>query len=104
MEMFKKLGPRVVLVELMGRVCGLVTVKDVLKYQFKVENEEHPRVGRGTGGAEERVWGFIEGVGKRLQKAWERVWRRGNGSRPSSRDGSGNVLQEEELELVDHPR
>ena len=64
MEMFKKLGPRVVLVELRGRVCGLVTVKDVLKYQFKVENEENPRVGRATDGADERIWGIIEGAGK----------------------------------------
>lgn len=104
MEMFKKLGPRVVLVELRGRVCGLVTVKDVLKYQFKVENEENPRVGRATGGAEERIWGIIERAGKKVHKVWERIWRRGNGSRPSSREGIGNVLQEEEVELVDHPR
>ena len=40
MELFKKMGPRVVLVELKGRLMGLVTVKDCLKYQFKVEAHE----------------------------------------------------------------
>lgn len=41
MEIFKKMGPRVILVEHRGKVTGLVTVKDCLKYQFKVEAEEH---------------------------------------------------------------
>ncbi|KAJ5218620.1 uncharacterized protein N7498_000719 [Penicillium cinerascens] len=40
MEIFKKMGPRVILVEHRGRLTGLVTVKDCLKYQFKVEAEE----------------------------------------------------------------
>ena len=40
MELFKKMGPRVVLVEYKGRLAGLVTVKDCLKYQFKVEAQE----------------------------------------------------------------
>lgn len=37
MELFKKMGPRVILVEYRGRLTGLVTVKDCLKYQFKHE-------------------------------------------------------------------
>ncbi|KAJ6147531.1 Cystathionine beta-synthase core [Penicillium chrysogenum] len=41
MEIFKKMGPRVILVEHRGKLTGLVTVKDCLKYQFKVEAEEH---------------------------------------------------------------
>lgn len=41
MEIFKKMGPRVILVEHRGRLTGLVTVKDCLKYQFRVEAEEH---------------------------------------------------------------
>ncbi|KAL8673402.1 MAG: hypothetical protein Q9168_002192 [Polycauliona sp. 1 TL-2023] len=40
MELFKKMGPRVILVEYRGRLAGLVTVKDCLKYQFKVEAQE----------------------------------------------------------------
>ena len=40
MELFKKMGPRSILVEYRGRLVGLVTVKDCLKYQFKVEAHE----------------------------------------------------------------
>jgi chloride channel 3/4/5 len=93
MEMFKKLGPRVVLVELRGRVCGLITVKDVLKYQFKVENEEHPRVERGTG-VEERLWGVIEVGARKVGGLWGRIWRRPVLSETV-------VVEEEEVELVD---
>lgn len=41
MELFKKMGPRVILVEHYGKFEGLVTVKDCLKYQFKTEHIEH---------------------------------------------------------------
>ncbi|KIV87363.1 hypothetical protein PV11_02915 [Exophiala sideris] len=41
MELFKKMGPRVILVDHHGQLEGLVTVKDCLKYQFKVEAQEH---------------------------------------------------------------
>ncbi|KAJ5442464.1 Cystathionine beta-synthase core [Penicillium cf. griseofulvum] len=41
MEIFKKMGPRVILVEHRGKLTGLVTVKDCLKYQFKVEAEDN---------------------------------------------------------------
>ncbi|RMZ84706.1 hypothetical protein DV737_g902, partial [Chaetothyriales sp. CBS 132003] len=41
MELFKKMGPRVILVEHHGQFVGLVTVKDCLKYQFKAEALEH---------------------------------------------------------------
>ncbi|KAL5116505.1 glycerol ethanol, ferric requiring protein [Pleosporales sp. CAS-2024a] len=37
MELFKKMGPRVILIEYRGRLTGLVTIKDCLKYQFKAE-------------------------------------------------------------------
>lgn len=50
MELFKKMGPRVILVEHHGRLEGLVTVKDCLKYQFKVEAQENDSGGRDDGG------------------------------------------------------
>ncbi|KAK9468609.1 chloride channel [Lipomyces arxii] len=34
-EVFKKVGPSVILVEYQGRLEGLITAKDLLKYQFK---------------------------------------------------------------------
>ena len=93
MEMFKKLGPRVVLVELRGKVCGLITVKDVLKYQFKVESEEHPRVER-VSGTEERLWEFIESSGKVVGSIYSRLRRRGRLSPEVE-------VSEDEVELVD---
>jgi len=100
MEMFKKLGPRVILVELRGKVCGLVTVKDVLKYQFKVENEERPRVERDEG-AEERVWSWIESAGKWVNGLWTRITRRGPPRTPRTPQPGEGVRLEEEVELVD---
>ncbi|EAU31879.1 hypothetical protein ATEG_07617 [Aspergillus terreus NIH2624] len=100
-EIFKKIGPRVILVEHRGRLTGLVTVKDCLKYQFKVEAEEQalaathpPELALGqhsnqpTRGEtlEERVWGFIQWVGSKVPR-----FRREN--RPSlpdtTREGEG---------------
>lgn len=77
MEIFKKMGPRAILVEHRGRLVGLVTVKDCLKYQFKVEAEEHALAATSSseyaalGGhlnssapetLDERLWGMIQNV------------------------------------------
>jgi chloride channel 3/4/5 len=97
MEMFKKLGPRVILVELRGKVCGLVTVKDVLKYQFKSENEEHPRVDSYTG-IEERLWGLIQSISQRVASIWKGTKPRG--VRQSLNEVSG-MLSDYEVELLD---
>ncbi|GAN04667.1 voltage gated chloride channel [Mucor ambiguus] len=40
MDMFKQLGPRVVLLEERGKLRGLVTVKDVLKYEARIDSTE----------------------------------------------------------------
>lgn len=79
MELFKKMGPRVILVEQRGRIMGLLTVKDCLKYQFKVEAQENTTAGesnaglaahtesshdRAPSGVEEKIWAFIQRVGR----------------------------------------
>ncbi|CBF86577.1 hypothetical protein AN2308.2 [Aspergillus nidulans FGSC A4] len=82
MEIFKKMGPRVILVEHRGRLTGLVTVKDCLKYQFKVEAEEqalaathHPELPLGAyqakdnGTLEERIWNLMQKIGSRFSKS-----------------------------------
>ncbi|KAF1832979.1 chloride channel protein 3 [Decorospora gaudefroyi] len=51
MEVFGKMGPRVILIEYRGRLAGLVTVKDCLRYQFKVEAGHGGGSGGGGGGA-----------------------------------------------------
>ena len=58
MELFKKMGPRVILIEYRGRLAGLVTVKDCLKYQFKVEAHENPHHD-GMDERQEKLWNMI---------------------------------------------
>ncbi|KAI9794365.1 MAG: glycerol ethanol, ferric requiring protein [Peltula sp. TS41687] len=63
MELFKKMGPRVILVEYRGRLTGLVTVKDCLKYQFKVEASSagNPRdESAAIAETQERLWALIQ--------------------------------------------
>lgn len=73
MEIFKKMGPRIILVEHRGRLTGLVTVKDCLKYQFKVEAEEQALVAASSSAA------FSSSLGGHLDNApesmEERLWR-----------------------------
>lgn len=59
MELFKKMGPRVILIEYRGRVAGLVTVKDCLKYQFRVEAQESSRDDPALDERQERLWDFM---------------------------------------------
>lgn len=66
MELFKKMGPRVILVEHHGTLEGLVTVKDCLKYQFKAEALEHAAQredGNGNGQQQERLWEAMQRFG-----------------------------------------
>jgi chloride channel 3/4/5 len=60
MELFRKIGPRVILIEYHGKLSGLVTVKDCLKYQFTVEASENPRDDRQLVESQERLWGVIK--------------------------------------------
>ncbi|KAI9798022.1 MAG: glycerol ethanol, ferric requiring protein [Candelina submexicana] len=59
MELFKKMGPRVILIEYRGKLAGLVTVKDCLKYQFKVEAQENPRDDSSLQESQEKLWEVI---------------------------------------------
>ena len=84
MELFKKLGPRVILVEYHGNLTGLVTVKDCLRYQFKAEAESHrekderaaEEEARRSAEREEKVWGWIVSVGVWVQGKVAK-WSRG---------------------------
>ncbi|KAM7217074.1 CLC voltage-gated chloride channel protein [Rhypophila decipiens] len=59
MELFRKIGPRVILIEYHGQLAGLVTVKDCLKYQFKVEAAENPRDDSHLDEGQEKLWVLI---------------------------------------------
>lgn len=79
MELFQKMGPRVILVEHHGILEGLITVKDCLKYQAKVEarHQQHRnRPGRRNHQlhesgeipvtANEEIWHFIINLARRV--------------------------------------
>ncbi|KAF2971225.1 hypothetical protein GQX73_g2373 [Xylaria multiplex] len=62
MDMFRKIGPRVILIEHHGKLTGLVTVKDCLKYQFKVEAAENPREQHEIAEGHEKLWHIMENM------------------------------------------
>jgi len=53
------MGPRVILVDYRGRLAGLVTVKDCLKFQFKVEAHETTRDDSTLDARQEKLWDII---------------------------------------------
>ncbi|KAK1750967.1 putative chloride channel protein [Echria macrotheca] len=119
MELFRKIGPRVVLIEYHGQLAGLVTVKDCLKYQFKVEAAENPRSGEDVYGVDEgheRVWALMlraadwvsdkvssaSGGRIRLRDSLEQSRRRGTeggGGGGQILDGTEEGVDDEGLEL-----
>jgi chloride channel 3/4/5 len=101
MELFKKMGPRVVICEYHGKLMGLVTVKDCLKYQFHVEAAEHPRqanAGLGEGFEESgaKIWDSMNKVG---------AWVRGKLGLGRLQLGTGSVprVQSEEADSPIEP-
>ena len=63
MELFKKMGPRVILVDHHGRLEGLVTIKDCLKYQFKVEAQENHATAAPSNGTAPRIMDILGRIG-----------------------------------------
>ena len=73
MEIFKKMGPRVILIEHRGQLVGLVTVKDCLRYQFTVEAQEQAPAAVSLGDVtreeltlEDKIWSSMQWLGDRL--------------------------------------
>ncbi|KAI1172692.1 voltage gated chloride channel [Nemania sp. FL0916] len=103
MDMFRKIGPRVILIEHHGNLMGLVTVKDCLKYQFKVEAAENPREEREIAKGHEKLWHVIESIAawfstKVADVTGGRI-RLGNGSEETSgllRGSHGQIMDGDE--------
>ncbi|KAI9741529.1 MAG: glycerol ethanol, ferric requiring protein [Claussenomyces sp. TS43310] len=92
MEIFRKIGPRVILIEYHGKLTGLVTIKDCLKYQFKVEASENLRDDRRILESQEKLWGILEKAGfwvtglvTHLSKGRIRIGGDASNQHPSSR-------------------
>lgn len=73
MELFKKLGPRVILIEYRGRLTGLITVKDCLKYQFQAEAHENPKDDSALREAQDRLWEIMAKTARWLNGKIQRL-------------------------------
>lgn len=73
MDIFKKMGPRVILVESKGKLTGLVTVKDCLKYQFREEAAERQTSAARAGETDAKVWNVLNGLGSMVGTSWNRI-------------------------------
>ncbi|KAI0387370.1 chloride channel protein [Hypomontagnella monticulosa] len=103
MEVFRKIGPRVILIEHHGRLEGLVTVKDCLKYQFKAEAAENPRDDHDFAEVQEKIWDFMKQVagwvsGKVESASGGRI-RLGGGAdeRAALARGNGQIMDGDEV-------
>ncbi|KAF9319807.1 glycerol ethanol, ferric requiring protein [Podila horticola] len=83
MEFFKKMGPRVILIEHQGKLVGLITIKDLLKYITRTEaldeEEEEVEVPAGAFGHRgdtSSLWPSGNSFGSRFHSQQQ------NGSRP----------------------
>ncbi|KAF5681607.1 hypothetical protein FCIRC_5462 [Fusarium circinatum] len=105
MELFQKIGPRVILIEYHGKLTGLVTVKDCLKYQFKVEAAENPKDDHRIEEGQEQLWNLFQRAGNwfsgrvsRYSGGRIRLTSTSGGERPLGRgqilDGDEEVLDE----------
>ncbi|THZ51409.1 CLC voltage-gated chloride channel [Aureobasidium pullulans] len=87
MELFKKLGPRVILVEYRGRLTGLITVKDCLKYQFQAEAHENPKDDSALREAQDRLWEVIRKTAGWISSRLLFLKRHSHVRLPSNSDG-----------------
>lgn len=108
MELFRKIGPRVILVEYHGKLTGLITVKDCLKYQFKAEAAEHPRDDHELQESHERLWQLLlkaaEWVSDKVSVASRGRIRLGHSTDDRARggqimDGDEELVDDDGLEL-----
>ncbi|PFH49767.1 hypothetical protein AMATHDRAFT_4623 [Amanita thiersii Skay4041] len=79
MQLFKRMGPRAILVEDHGVLSGLVTIKDVLRYIATKKPQHGPSWDErgGLDGLLEEVWTWATGTAYRMVQWGHRlVWRR----------------------------
>ncbi|PKS09001.1 hypothetical protein jhhlp_003614 [Lomentospora prolificans] len=100
MELFRKIGPRVILIEYHGKLTGLVTVKDCLKYQFKAEAAEHPRDDHELLESQERLWQVFRRVAEWVSDKVS-VASRGRIRLGSDERVRGGPIMDGDEELVD---
>lgn len=101
MELFRKIGPRVILIEYHGKLTGLVTVKDCLRYQFKVEAAENPKDDQRMLEGQEQLWNVLRRAGNWISghvatASGGRIRLSGQYDRESPHGRSGAILDGDE--------
>lgn len=63
MDVFSQLGPKVVLVDYKGKLCGLMTRKDILRYQFRVEHSSaFPSYRTAAEDMDRKIWELMSSI------------------------------------------
>lgn len=108
MELFRKIGPRVILIEYHGKLAGLVTPKDCLKYQFTHEAAENPREDHSLVEGQERLWSIMRRAagwvsGKVSSASGGRIQLSGSSDEPSraGRSGAGGGSARQGTQIMD---
>lgn len=72
LDIFVKLGPRLILVEDAGQLVGIVTRKDMLRYEYTMHAMTHPHSVQAEQ-LESRVWGLMGKVGTAVKRVLGRA-------------------------------
>jgi chloride channel 3/4/5 len=67
-EIFSKIGPRMVYVESHGKLCGLLTRKDILKYQLKTDYAISPPDNTAAEQMDQHLWDLLVKMGIRIER------------------------------------
>lgn len=77
MDVFSQLGPKVVLVDYKGKLRGLMTRKDILRYQFRVEHTStFPNYRSAAREMDQKIWELLSSIPVRATELLGRVLRR----------------------------
>lgn len=77
MDVFSQLGPKVVLVDYKGKLCGLMTRKDILRYQFRVEHTlTFPQSRTAAEEMDRKIWELLLSIPEFAAGLVQRVFHR----------------------------
>ncbi|VEU22581.1 DEKNAAC103374 [Brettanomyces naardenensis] len=78
LDIFIKLGPRAIVVEDKGRLCGLITRKDLAKFELYLQYTKHGNafLSLHDDVVFEKIWNIMEDIGTKWNELVEMVWKR----------------------------
>ena len=77
MDVFSQLGPKVVIVDYKGKLCGLMTRKDILRYHFKTEHKSSfPQYRTAAEEMDKKIWELMLYIGQYITDMLQKIIRR----------------------------